>query len=416
MPTLEEYRDRLADFLKLNPSSTIEEVELGDTKHTAVVNPWCEDALAISIDSDGDEIFDVLNKIYLPERFSALLHSDQNALEFIWTVFPVKGEVKNRQFTFLFEGVEYDCRFAEASKQLSMIAANTKFLKPSDTEHRNLRQFGFVRNLEPEDRTEFEARSFWVRPIKWNEDLVLKLINHLNFYISYYDMGSPLIALHTPKNEARSFKSRSRYIDGQFPPQIDGRKLDENLLHFWRASLEGDAAARFLNYHRIIEYAAGSYLDAKVRSSVRRLLAAPAVSHRVNETAEKLVSLIGGVSKQDNEVPKIHALLQEMVDPDMVWKEVNRNIGAFSSETTFEGGFKISSLLNGGDKRGAFAAAWPVAFYAAVRNIRNALSHGKDFKTNGVIPPTTRNLDLLRPWVPPLSVVAAQVVVCQGIV
>lgn len=242
MPTLEEYKNRLADFLRLNPGSAIEEIELGDTKHIAVVNPWCDDTFAISIDGEDDQIIDVLNKVYLPERLSAILHSDKDALEFIWTVFPVKGEIKNRQFNFSFEGVEYDCRFAEASQQLSMIADNTKFLKPSDADHRNLGQFGFVRSLDPEDRTEFEARSFWVKPIKWDEDAALNLINHLNFYMSYYDMGSPLVALHTPKNEFRLFKPRSRYIDGQFPPQIDGRKLDENFFIFgallWMATLQ----------------------------------------------------------------------------------------------------------------------------------------------------------------------------------
>jgi hypothetical protein len=415
VPALEEYKDRLAEFMKLNSNSQIEEIEIGGAKHIVVAKPWNEDTFAIVIDGENEELLESLNKIYLPERFSAIWHADEEAAEFIWTTFPTKN-IKSRNFTFVFDGIEYSCRYGEASKRLLAIANNAVFLKPSTTDHRKLWQFGLEQHLGPEDRAKFEPHCFWISPIKWDEDLILSLAGHLNFYMSYYDMGSPLVLVHTPKSEERAVKPRTRYLNGEFPSRIDGRKLDENLLHFWRASLEGDAARRFLYYHRIIEYAAASYLDAKVRSSVRRILAAPAISHKVNETAEKLVSLIAGVSKQDNEVPKIQGLLQDLVEQDMVWNEVNRNIEAFSSETIFEGGFKIPPLLNGNDKRGAFATAWPVAFYGTVRNIRNALSHGKDFKTQGVIPPTTRNLDLLRPWVAPLSVIAAQVVVCQGIV
>jgi hypothetical protein len=120
-------------------------------------------------------------------------------------------------------------------------------------------------------------------------------------------------------------------------------------------------------------------------------------------------------SKLDD-IPRINAFLEDMVDPDLIWKEIDRNIEAFSSETVFDGGFKLPPLLQGSDMKGAFRTAWPVAFHGAVRNIRNNLSHGKDQKTATAITPTTANYNRLSPWVAPMSIVAAQIVICQGIV
>jgi hypothetical protein len=394
---LDECKKRLEDFAKRNPQSCIEELQLSGEKHCAVVKPWNDDSLIIVLD-DKAELFEALNNIYLPERFSALWHADTKAFEIIWTALPVRGwEAKDRNFTFSFEGEDYDCCFRPSSDRLLALAANAKPVKSSKTFHRNLISFMFFNDNDPAGQPPFEPRSFWVKPVNWEDDKVLRLAQHLNFYMSYYDIGTPRIMLNATKSEELAVRPRTRYIDGKFPEQIEGRLLDDHLLHFWDASLSGDAARKLIYCYRIIEYASFSYVDAKTRSAVRRMLASPTFGRRVDEAAEKIVSTV--LTTKLDEIPRINALLEEAVDADLVWNEINQNLEAFSCETTFDGGFKVAPLLHGNDKRGAFLTAWPYSVHGALRGIRNALSHGRDQKTASVITPTTANFNRLRPWV-----------------
>ncbi|MGO9472255.1 MAG: hypothetical protein ACLPWS_02330 [Rhodomicrobium sp.] len=408
---LNECKNRLDDFLKRNPLSSVDELKISGKKQFAVVQPWGDDSLIITLD-DEEEIFEVLNAIYFPERFSALWHADSQALEFIWAALPVRSEVKGRKFSFSFENEDYDCHFGPSRQRLIALAKNAKPVKNSKTDHRNLISFFFFNDKDIAGQAPFEPHSFWVKPVKWDEDGVLGLAHHLNFYMSYFDIGTPRIMLHTTKIEEMAVKPRTRYIDGKFPERVEGRRLDDNLLDFWDASLSGDPARKFIYCYRIIEYASFSYVDARTRSLVRRILASPTFSHRVDETAEKIVSAIS--SNRLDEVPRINTFLEEAVDPELIWNEINQNLGAFSSETCFDGGFKVPPLLHGNDKRGAFFTAWPTAVHGALRNIRNALSHGRDQKTASVITPTTANFNRLRPWLAITSIAAGQVVVYQG--
>ena len=86
-----------------------------------------------------------------------------------------------------------------SSERLAVIGSNARAVKNSHTDHRNLIPFFAFNELDPADRLPFEPKSFWDKPVKWDEDAVLRLARHLNFYMSYYDTGSPLILIHTPR-------------------------------------------------------------------------------------------------------------------------------------------------------------------------------------------------------------------------
>lgn len=51
----------------------------------------------------------------------------------------------------------------------------------------------------------------------------------------------------------------------------------------------------------------------------------------------------------------------------------------------------------------------------AFRKIRNALSHGKDQETTGVIRPTPKNVNLFQPWVHLISAAAGEVVLYKDV-
>lgn len=407
----DEAKEGLKKFLELNPASNIQVDECADKNDISVSRPWGDDSLVLIIKEKDETLFQSLNEVYLPECFSALYHADTQSIEFIWTPHPSQSVAK-RRFTFGFEGAQYECEFGPSSDRLITIAGAFKPIGPSYTDYRNLVPF-LVRSRRREGNS--EPFSFWVKGPVWNEDAVIRLAHHLNFYMSYYDVSTPRIVIHTQRSDtASAIRSNSRFIDGSFPDKIDGRGLDEHLLHFWDASLMGDPARRLIYCYRLIEYASFSYLDCNTRNVVRRILSSPNMAEHLSEAIEKVVATIQA-SKIDD-IQRINACLNDTVDPSLLWKEISTNTDAFTSDTLFDGGFKIGPLVTKNCSEEHFRVNWAQNFHKSLRDIRNALSHGRDQKTALLITPTMKNFDLLRPWVGLASIAAGEVILYHGIV
>ena len=202
---------------------------------------------------------------------------------------------------------------------------------------------------------------------------------------------------------------QTRYSAGRFPAQITSREIDDSLLNFWSASRTGDPARRFLYSYRIIEYASFSYLELNCRISVRKLLAARNALDDLVTLAERVMNAVQETKLSD--VQKLEALLKETVDPALLWREVARNLAAFTTEVRFDGGFTLSGIARVGWKEEDFAVNGISSFAGAIRNIRNALSHGRDLRTSAVITPTAHNFERLQPWTSLIAVAAAEVMV-----
>ena len=252
-----------------------------------------------------------------------------------------------------------------------------------------------------------EPRSFWIRSVEWQEDKVLDLIRNLNFYLTYFDNRCPTVLIHS-QEEDEYINSKVRYISGTFPETINGKGLDSILLNFWDAAQNGDQARRFLYYYRIIEYSSFFYLEASARAAVRKILAAPNAADDVNGVTDRVVAAIGE-SKLD-EYQRFAAIIRDTVDVRVLWTEMEANLKAFTAPTNFDGGFVLASLAGPNCRDEDFAPRGLEIFTKAIRDIRNALSHGRDQKTGMVITPTVRNLNLLQPWVYLIAAAAGEVV------
>src|SRR4051794_35562915 len=143
---------------------------------------------------EDDEIFiDMLNNVYLPERFTAIWHRDTELLEIIFTADPLPpiwSDLSNRAFEFTHRNVKYLCSFREASDRLRQIATRAMPQRPSRTQYRNLMSFqrhyfakAGVSGIQIADNS--VPYSFYVEGITWNDDLVVELANYLNFYMTY---------------------------------------------------------------------------------------------------------------------------------------------------------------------------------------------------------------------------------------
>ncbi|MGJ5008132.1 hypothetical protein ACQR05_10190 [Bradyrhizobium oligotrophicum] len=413
LPPIPNPEELFGPFLAANPHSRIKAVELDDRTRHVLEKPWDDDSLAlVLVPQNAERLSAALNAVLLPQRFSAIWHSDTKDLEVVWTAFELSEaaqEVAARQFDFSFSGKSYRCEFGESSSRLLEIAKAAMPIRGTATNYRNLQSFTMYANKVAESKLG-KPMSFWIRSIDWNEDAVIDLAYHLNFYMSYFDDRTPKIIIHA-RPEVSNVQPQERYIVGKFPASISGAVIDLNLLHFWQAAHGAeDQSKSFLYYYRLIEYASTTYIDREARAAVRRLLAQPNALDDIPNITERLV-LATQSTKQDDD-QRIRRLLEDTVDRSQVAKEIDKNLGLFNRQTIFEGGFNLDALVGNGQKGEQFDL---LRFVKQIKDIRNALSHGRDIRTQMVIIPTQKNFDLLQPWVTLMCVVAGQVILFRGI-
>ncbi len=389
-----------------------------DKEHCASIsNPWGDESILIQVPTEHAELAAALNGVYLPQQLAALWHRETKKLEFIWTALPMPppwSDIPGRKFTFRFKEKSYPCRFEAASKELLVVAKHFAPGASTSTNFRNLVPFSFLASAEKTGANlpKFEALSFWIDNIDWDNDEILDLVNHLNFYLKYYDSISPVVLVYYPK-EAESLKPQTRYPYESFPTHINAREIDDVMLILWDASRQGDNARQFLYCYRIIEYASVTHLESKARLDIKRILAAP---HAVSELSAITNQVMDALQRSKLEdFQKCETLLREIVKPSLLWREIKENKSAFSGVTKFDGGFELGALIAPEATEATFETKGVDIFHKAIRDIRNALSHGKDSRSSGVITPTSRNFQKLRPWVSLVSIAAAEVMLYRDV-
>jgi hypothetical protein len=413
---IDSIKAALSPFLADHPFTTIAEIDTESGKRVAVEKPWGDPSLVFVFGEEPQKLIDCLNELILPRRLTAIWHRSSKSLEVIWSAYKPRDQIRDivgRQFTVRHDSAVYDCHFKRSSDQLLTIAEAFAPVAAPETGFRNLMSYKsylhYIAHQSASDDTPIdifgEPVSLWISPLDWSEDAVYQLVPLLNFYMTYFDSLSPRIIVHAPDEKA--ITPRTRFVTGSFPVEISATGIDNNLLHFWEAAKEGDAARQFVYYYRIIEYASFSYLEGPTRLAVRKLLAAPDAASRVAALVDEIVAVVLS-SKNYDDYARLQALIKETCDPKLVWREMKLNFDAFTNEVIFDGGYVVPQTTTSSATEEDFAKVGIDKFCTNVRNIRDALSHGRDQKTTSVIAPTAANFDRLRPWVPVLGTVAAQ--------
>lgn len=418
LPTIEYLKQKMAAFLEKNPASKIEMLKVpnpaGGPDHEVprVSSPWGDYTLAIILLQDVEKLASVLNNVYLPARLSALWHQDTKDIEVIWTALPLspsQNEINRRKFTFQFSGKKYKCEFGRSSDRLLTLAKYSfPETNPSETNFRNLLSFArMAREEDGQKSIEYNPRSFWIRNVRLSDKQSIRLIENLNFYLSYYDAESPAVMvhdIHPPVNK------RTRYIEDRFPSLIIGRELDENLVSFWEATRHQNPMLKFIFYYRIIEYASSNFLSGDARAKLAKLLANPTLCTPSNLEASinSIISAFDGA--QAAEVPRFNNLLTASVNPATIWKEIDGNKLLFIESVKFDGGYQLANIISKDETLATFSGGGMIKFANAIRNIRNVLVHGRDQNTATAITPTPRNMKYLSAWVNVIAAAAGEVV------
>ena len=402
--------DKLAEFLSRNPESTT--IDAGADYR--VLRPWGDDTLALSCPKADEDGIRILSRLRLPTRFTAIWHVDTNDVEFIYGFLSLDDDLLNRAFHFSFKGRSIECVFADGSDALRWLALHAQMEKPpGDSGHRNLPQLAsfmtFLAERGDDLSSKVKLTSFWVRRFEGTEQELVELSQHLNFYMYYFDRKTPRILIHEASHAAPSKSIARRYPFGAFPPRLDGRQLDPYLLLLWHGALSAhDAVRAYLYNYQVLEYCAFYYLSTKALQAVRRIIAAPDLAARADVATRALLDRI--VEDRLGDDAKIQAVIEESVEPRILWYEIETQMEVFTVPTTFEGGFTLPPLVKEGWTVEDFKTAWIPKVPDQLRKLRNALVHSREQRMAACIAPTPGNHILLKPWASLATAISMQVI------
>jgi hypothetical protein len=242
------------------------------------------------------------------------------------------------------------------------------------------------------------ALSFFVDNVEsYEEEQAIALAKHLNFYMNYFDRGSPQIDILSVPPAAQAARTTPTKA-GIVPPVINAVDLDPFLLDLNLAANVGEARLRFLYYYQILEYAAFYWVEESVKAAVCKVLQAPDLQSNIEQYFPKLIEAL--VPTRQSDEHKIRRVIEARVEAGEIWNEISSNLDYFCSKHSFEGGFCVEPLVSADTSREAFAKLWAPKLFDMIRAIRNSLVHARESRTEAVIMPTAANSRLLRPWIP----------------
>lgn len=421
MKSLEQIKQDLTQFLEQNDTSSLDTIAVAKgTVRNVVQNPWGDDSLEFVLPDDDksfSEICAVLNKLVFFPKFSAIYFPETKIFEVIFTAFQLPeqtAQIIGREFDFNLSGRYHRCKYSRSSSELLEIA---KYFQPKRTSISNYRNLASFHRLSVEtdetvrERLFGEPISFFISNVPNDEDEIVGIVENLNFFMSYYDLKSPRILIFDD-DVSSSVNSSVRYRNSEFPNVIDAPCIDENLLSFWRGAFQGNELLKFMLYFRIIEYASTSYASELVRRRVLQTIKRPEFRSDLEVSASALLEIFNATdSKVVDDFQRFLSTVRENIKVEVLWREIEAQKEFFATDFDCDGGFCIKALVSSDTTIESFRTKGVDAFARQMRDIRNALSHGKDFPRDGVFRPTKRNLDALRPWAILAEIAAGDVVV-----
>lgn len=407
------------EFLAHNPWSKIEETE----DAFEVVDPWSDSSLRLRIPKPAPaDILADLDQIILLPRFTGVYHRDTRELEFIYVPLEPDDPTLAKVFIFKWDGVDHTCRYAKSSDRVLMLV---RAFRPTggdtSTEYRGLQRLSAMKTLDSflklparllEAFEKFVPASFFVGSVASADDASLaQMAKHLNFFMSYFWRESPSILIHEPPEVQTPFLPGVSSVVN-IPAVISATAIDPFLLDLSLAARSGNYRLRFLYYYQILEYAAFYWTEESVKAAVRRVILNPDLHARIDEYTPKLIEAL--IPTRQNDEHKIRRVIETAVEPRAIWTEMQSNLACFTTATSFEGGFFLDPLVSKDTTEGSFGTMWAPKIAETFRNIRNALVHARESRTQAVIAPTAANEERLRPWVPLIRRIAEQVVLFQS--
>ncbi len=385
-------------------------------------SPWGSEDCRLVFNADDEASLTHLSTIMLDPKFDAIIHRDDRLVEFIFTFLHPDDETSkgyiDRVFNFCFLNDEYKCFFREPSKELFSMARAFRRL-PSEGPNVTVPQMLAFRDHQRFDRLPdsnkkyFEGkqpRSFYIQlPRNYNDIDMVRLAQHLNFIMRWYDRESPEIIIRSVTTDAAKKVKPQRYFQDSFPETISLRQIDDVILTLINVAKEAGARFSFLYYYQVIEYCGYYYLDDKIRKTLKRVLRNPSVVNCGDGSVEEIVEIFSDISHTDES--KMKKVLEENCSPKVIWKEIEHDKGFFAANLSFDGGLELKSLISSDVNEQTWCTMWTPKLFDHLTRIRNGLVHAREKRETKCILPTRRNNGIIKRYIPILDRIAGELAI-----
>ncbi len=340
-------------------------------------------------------------------------------MEYIYAPIKEDNPYTSRGFEFILDGKVYNCQFKSSSERLMTLSKYfIPFEEESTSGYRNLWFYNMY--VHPKLREHFKLEedffknrtpiSFFISGFeKFEEEKIVAVSKHINFYMSYYDRKSPTIIFHSAKTEQSDKIKELQLIGTEFPKNISSSQKDPFLLDLYLAAYEAQTRLRFIYYYQILEYAAFHYIDAETKQKIMKIIVSPDIHAYPERYIDSMVEILSGYREQDED--KINKIVDLCCSPEIIWNEISENFSYFTQKQEFDGGFFIEPFVSEEMTLNSFSRMWTPKIPVTLRKIRNALVHARESKLGSVISPSLENDIKLRPWNPIIRRIAEQVLI-----
>lgn len=376
-------------------------------KYLTIKNLWNDSSFKIVIDKTASNIDKLHDTVYL-EELIAIYHKNDERIEFIYTPVDPDENLHKRRFDFNYLGKTYKCYFGPSSESLEILAKGFQPLTPSEkSDYRNLREYNdfFNLNKQPTFVKEYykdkRAISFYVKgKLNHFKNDFIHLIKSINFYLTYYDRGTPTLVLLQKESNKDQHKLPCYSLFDNFPEVINAKSIETTILDILHtAHRTEDIRLQFIFYFQILEYCSYYYLENNIRQKLFNILKRPDININANDYSKNIIEdLQDHLSKHREDSKKMEKTISSFCEIVDVKLELTENIEYFCKDIHFEGGLKIPKLFN--DKEGlkTITDNTLVTIRNNIEKIRNVLVHLRESRENKVILPTSDNDKLLIPY------------------
>lgn len=406
------------EFNSFIQNNSLEVVEKDDW--IVVSNLWQDKTFHLSFPKDYD--FRLFESLKLPQKLYAIQTS--NRLEFIFQ--PLKSDFYciDRSFSFIYNGKEYKTYFSAPSELFKAIAeafVATEAEVDEKTTYRNIKPFYefYKKDTLPESIKQsyndlIPINFFLEGDLDSLDDRSIeKLLNHLNFYMSYFDRNSPWILIEDSKPTEDDFKIPCLSHLKPFPKSINSTNIDGDLLELLHTARKAPTTRlKYLYYFQVLEYASYYFIEDSFRNKINNILKSPDLLVETNKYSHILINEFQNKYYKDNsDSLRLYNVILKHCEYKRIKNEIFENKEYFLKDVEFDGGLKLKRLFK---NEGSIESPQPEIMQTIKSNlekIRNVLVHIRESHENLVILPTARNERLIKPYLYLLRRMAEEVAI-----
>lgn len=364
-----------------------------------IKNCWGENAFIFNFPTKHSML--CLKNTIFPKELFGIYHKDRQMYEFIYTPLAEESQLA---FDYIYDNKKFRLFYGTPSEEFVKLMSYFEFNHESDVDDERI--IGLLRyNMyykAPEMKEMLHPTNFFIvgdfDKMNYSEHLVF--FKHVNFMLSYYNRESPNIIIKDDINNSIGditipCKSKSE----TFPSVINTYKYDTTLLDLMKAAKEANSVRlQFIFYYQVLEYCSYYYIENSLKQKIANIIKSPDILNS-DKYSQNIIEIYSEYFKQNKDEKRMERLICDLCCFDDIKNELVENHKYFTNDTDFEGGLTIKAIFNNKDE---IDNTPPKDIMQTIRRnletMRNVLVHARESRENVVIKPTSKNSELLRPY------------------